>query len=104
MKKNLSKHKNLEKGFTLIELLIVIVIIGLLAGLVGPKMFGKVKGARQKTAQAQIELLGTACDTFRLDMGRFPKELRELVKSVDDKKWEGPYLPKRVPKDSWDNP
>lgn len=93
-----------QDGFTLIELLIVIVILGLLVGLVGPRMFGKVGKAKQKTAKAQIELLGTAIDTFRLDMGRFPKELSELVTKVDDKHWEGPYLPKRVPRDPWDNP
>lgn len=93
-----------ERGFTLIELLIVIVILGLLVGLVGPRMFGKVGAARQKTAKAQIELLATAIDTFRLDMGRFPKELNELVDKVDDKRWEGPYLPKRIPRDPWDNP
>jgi general secretion pathway protein G len=84
--------------------LIVIVILGLLVGLVGPRMFGKVGMAKQKTAKAQIELLSTAIDTFRLDMGRFPKDLSELVNRVDDKRWEGPYLPKQIPKDPWDAP
>jgi len=96
--------KDRQKGFTLIELLIVIVILGLLVGLVGPRMFGKVGMAKQKTAKAQIELLSTAIDTFRLDMGRFPKDLSELVSKVDDKRWEGPYLPKQIPKDPWDSP
>jgi len=95
--------KNQTSGFTLIELLIVIVILGLLVGLVGPRMFGKVGKAKQKTAQAQIELLSTAIDTFRLDMGRFPTSLGELVKKVDDEKWEGPYLPKMIPPDPWGN-
>jgi general secretion pathway protein G len=102
MKKKSTRKK--ENGFTLIELLIVIVILGLLVGLVGPRMFGKVGTAKLKTAQAQIGLFSTACDTFRLDMGRFPKSLDELVKTTDDKKWDGPYLPKRIPPDSWDNP
>ena len=55
-------NRKWEKGFTLIELLIVLVILGLLAGLVAPKMFGKVDKARQKTTKTQIELLATACD------------------------------------------
>ena len=104
MKKEQQHKANRDRGFTLIELLIVIVILGLLVGLVGPRMFGKVGKAKQKTTQAQIELLRTAIDTFRLDMGRFPKELNELVQKVEDKKWEGPYLPKQVPKDAWGTP
>lgn len=103
MNRDENQRKDRQKGFTLIELLIVIVILGLLVGLVGPRMFGKVGSAKLKTAKAQIELLSTAIDTFRLDMGRFPKDLDELVKKVDDKKWEGPYLPKQIPKDPWDN-
>jgi general secretion pathway protein G len=94
------KHRK-EQGFTLIELLIVIIILGLLAALVAPRMFGKVGSAKQKTAKAQIELFCTAIDTYRLDMGRFPKDLEELVKKVDDPKWEGPYLPKAIPLDPW---
>lgn len=93
-----------QQGFTLIELLIVIVILGLLVGLVGPRMFRKVEGARQKTAKAQIELLCTAIDTFRLDMRRLPKDLDELVNKPDDPNWEGPYLPKKVPLDPWGRP
>jgi len=63
-----------------------------------------VGSAKQKTAKAQIELFCTAIDTFRLDMGRFPKDLEELVKKVDDTKWEGPYLPKAIPLDPWGHP
>ena len=61
-----------RKGFTLIEMLIVMVIIGLLASLVAPRMFKKVGGARQKTAKAQIELLGAALDSYRLDNSLYP--------------------------------
>ena len=94
-----------QRGFTLIELMIVIIILGLLVGLVGPRLVGKVGGAKQKTAQAQIEMLATACDTFRLDMSRFPKELEELITNPEEsKKWDGPYLRKReIPLDPWDN-
>jgi general secretion pathway protein G len=96
------------QGFTLIEVLIVMVIIGLLAALVGPKMFGKTGKAKQKAAKSQISLFETAIDTYRLDMGRFPadmKDLREKPRTEkEEKKWEGPYLPKEIPPDPWGNP
>ena len=61
-----------EQGFTLIELLIVMIILGLLAALVAPRMFGKVGKSKQKAAKAQISLFETALDTYRLDVGRYP--------------------------------
>ncbi|HEY9041994.1 MAG TPA: type II secretion system major pseudopilin GspG [Rheinheimera sp.] len=91
------------RGFTLIELLIVIVIVGLLASLVAPEMFSKVDSSRIKTAKAQMELLETSLNTYRLDMGNYPENLSELVKS-ENKNWDGPYLPKEVPVDPWGNP
>ncbi|MCC2614803.1 type II secretion system major pseudopilin GspG [Aestuariibacter halophilus] len=92
-----------NSGFTLVELLIVIVIIGLLASLVAPEMFSKVDSSRQKTATAQMQMFQTALDTYRLDMGRYPKTLNELVQSSENG-WDGPYLPKSVPNDPWGNP
>jgi len=99
-----TKHGG-ERGFTLIEIMIVVIIIGLLAGLVGPRLFGKLTQAKQKAAKAQIELFGTALDAFRLDVGRYPtteeglKILREKPSGVD--MWKGPYLPKEIPVDPW---
>lgn len=99
------RYSDDQRGFTLLELLIVILIIGLLAGLVGPRLVGKVGGAKQKTAKAQIEMLATASDTFRLDMSRFPVTLEELlVNPGEGKKWDGPYLGKsEIPPDPWKN-
>jgi general secretion pathway protein G len=101
--------KRKQKGFTLIEVLIVMVILGLLAALVGPRMFGKVGKSKQNAAQAQISLIGTALDTYRLDIGNYPSTDQGLealrVKPHDiTTNWDGPYLPKDVPLDPWGNP
>jgi len=105
-RKTEKRLKGLE-GFTLIELLVVMIILGLLASLVGPRLFGKVDKAKQQTAQAQIELLSTALASFRLDIGRFPTEeegLNSLVERPSNlQKWDGSYLAKEIPKDPWGN-
>jgi len=94
-----------EEGFTLIEMLVVLVIITLLATLVGPKLFSKVGSSQVKVAAAQIELLSSSLDTYRLDVGHYPttdqglKALRKSLKGV--KNWDGPYLSKPVPLDPW---
>ena len=96
-------HKKKEMGFSLIELLIVMVIMGLLAALVGPRMFGKVGKSKQNAARSQMALLETALDTYRLDVGKYPSDLQAL-RTSDGEKWDGPYLPKAVPKDPWGHP
>ena len=90
-------------GFTLIELLIVIVILGLLLSLVAPAMFSKVGSSQRKTAMAQMQMLSTALDTFRLDVGDYPATLAEL-RSGTRPGWDGPYLPRDLPLDPWGNP
>lgn len=85
-----------SSGFTLIELLVVMVIIGLLASLVGPKLFGHVDKARQKDAQAQIELLGQALDMYRLELHKYPTS-EEGLQAIRT------YIKKDIPKDPWGN-
>lgn len=96
-----------NRGFTLIELLVVMVILGLLASLVAPKMFSKIDSSKIKTARAQIELLGTALDSYRLDNNNYPSTEQGLQylrnRPEDIKTWNGPYLPKEVPLDPWGN-
>ncbi|REL30235.1 type II secretion system major pseudopilin GspG [Thalassotalea euphylliae] len=92
-----------NQGFTLIELMIVVVIIGLLASLVAPEMFGKVSSTKRKTAATQMNMFQTSLDTYRLDLGTYPNSLNELVSS-EKTGWDGPYLPKAVPLDPWGHP
>lgn len=97
-----------EKGFTLLELLVVMVIIGLLAGLVAPRYFEQIGKSNTKIARAQIESLGKALDQFRLDVGAYPTTEQGLqalmTKPQDAPHWSGPYLQKAVPPDPWDRP
>jgi len=92
----------------MIELLVVLVILGLLAGLVGPKMFGKVDNAKVRTVQTQIKMLKSALQTYRLDVGEYPSTqegLGAINKKPDSPKakqnWQGPYLSEKVPNDPW---
>ena len=95
-----------QRGFTLIELLVVIIVLGLLVGLVGPRLFGRVGQSKQAAARAQIELLGAALDQYRLDVGGYPNSgqgLDALQRNPNAPNWSGPYLKKAVPKDPWGN-
>ncbi|MGZ5157069.1 MAG: type II secretion system major pseudopilin GspG [Caldimonas sp.] len=96
-----------QSGFTLLELLVVIVIIGLLAGLVAPRYFDQVSKSNTKIARAQIDSLGKALDQYRLDVGAYPTTEMGLAalntRPPNLEKWAGPYLKKAVPPDPWGN-
>ena len=97
-----------SKGFTLLELLVVMVIIGLLAGYVGPKYFEQIGKSETKTARAQIDALGKALDQYRIDTGSYPSSEQGLsalnTNPGNVAKWSGPYLAKKIPNDPWDKP
>jgi general secretion pathway protein G len=99
--------KTVQQGFTLLELLVVMVIIGLLAGYVGPRYFAQIGKSEVKTTKAQIDAFEKALDQYRLDVGRYPATepgLNALVAKPDSEaKWAGPYLKKAVPNDPWGN-
>lgn len=98
-----------QAGFTLLELLVVLVIIGLLAGIVGPRLFSNVDKSRETTARAQIHVLSKAVDQLRLDIGRYPTTQEGfallMTPPIDGTPgWNGPYLKKAVPLDPWGKP
>ncbi len=97
-----------QRGFSLIELMIVMIIIGLLAALVGPKLFSQLGKAKTKAAKAQIEMLLATLDAYRLDVGSYPDQnqgLESLVNNPGIDNWDGPYLKKgKVPLDPWKHP
>jgi general secretion pathway protein G len=104
MQGNLGWRGSDERGFSLIELLVVMVVLGLLVALVGPKLFGHVGKSKLKAAQAQIELFGTALDSYRLDVGKYPtteEGIEALQRDTGVKGWAGSYLKKEIPEDPW---
>jgi len=102
-----SQQRN-SKGFTLIELLVVLVILGLLASLVGPRVMKHLGDSKTKTAMLQIEELSSALDVYRLEVGSYPSSNQGLLALVDKpseaEQWNGPYLRKKtIRKDPWGN-
>ncbi len=92
----------------MIELLVVLVILGMLAGLVGPRLFGKLDSSKVKTAETQVKMLKGALLTYRLDVGDYPETdegLEALVRQPSGERaannWQGPYLDDEVPLDPW---
>ena len=103
-----SKSNRTSRGFTLVELLVVLAILGLLAGLVGPQVMKFLGSSKTKTAALQIEDLGATLDLYRLEVGSYPSTSEGLEALVADPgntpNWNGPYLKKsQVPKDPWGN-
>ncbi|MDO8294087.1 MAG: type II secretion system major pseudopilin GspG [Gallionella sp.] len=99
------KFSRRTAGFTLLELLVVMVIIGMLAGFVGPKFFAQIGKSQVKTARAQIDALEKALDQYRLEVGHYPSTEQGLAalneRPSGEAKWSGPYLKKAVPMDPW---
>jgi general secretion pathway protein G len=108
--KNSAKNPRFSSkaGFTLVELMLVLVILGILAGLVLPKFSGRAEQAKETAAVTQISTFNTALAAFEVDTGSYPREqdgLRALVIQPSDVAgWRGPYLLSDIPLDPWQHP
>src|ERR1700733_8620699 len=97
-----------QQGFTLVEMLVVITIIGLIMGLIGPRVLNYLSESKVKTARIQLQSFASALDLFYLDAGRFPSTsegLTALIRQTPGvSAWNGPYLKGgNVPNDPWNN-
>ena len=103
------RRRHGERGFTLVEILVVITIIGLIMGLVGPRVLNYLTESKAKAAKIQIESFSSALDLYFLDNGRYPSSSEGLTALVQRPgsvmSWNGPYLKGSiVPNDPWGNP
>ena len=104
--------KRRSAGFTLIELMLVVVIIGILAAMVVPRLAGRTEQAKIARAKSDIASIGLALDLYELDTGSYPENLdillsREAPSDIElepGRQWSGPYLKKGLPKDPWNRP
>lgn len=100
------KARTGRRGFTLIEIMLVVVIIGILAAVIGPRLTGRTQGARVSATNASIRSLASVLGTFEMHAGRFPTTeegldaLLEKPADLNDDEWEGPYL-REWPRDAW---
>jgi general secretion pathway protein G len=106
IKKNTVQETKSRRAFTLVEMMLVVVIIGILAALVIPKIAGQSQEARITVAHADIfGGIKSALDQFEVDNGYYPKNLADLIQQPHDaKNWHGPYFdPPQIPQDPWGN-
>jgi general secretion pathway protein G len=103
------ERRDRSGGFTLVELLVVLVILSLIMGLVGPRVLSYLSQSRVRAAQLQVDSLATALDLFFLEIGRYPTESEGLnvlvTRSPSIERWNGPYIQQSsIPLDPWDRP
>ncbi|GLK53996.1 general secretion pathway protein G [Methylopila capsulata] len=103
------RARDAEGGFTLVELLVVLVILSLVMGLVGPRVLSYLSSSRERAAKLQIKSFTSALDLYFFDMGRYPsgsEGLAALARApAGESRWAGPYLQQgSVPADPWGKP
>lgn len=108
MKQNRKQRKS--AGFSILELLLVLVILGILAGIVGVRFAGQSGKAKVTAAKTQLENIKTGLTRYNIDVTEFPttqqglKALSEQPSGVDDADWDGPYMDEKIVNDPWGNP
>jgi general secretion pathway protein G len=98
------KFNKRRSGFTFLEIMFVVVIIGILLALVGPKLVGKTQKAKIAATKAQLKNIEVGLKMFEMEIGTFPETLEDIMVAPSDyeEEWDGPYLDGDiVPTDSW---
>lgn len=108
LERNRETIRSGEQGFTLVEMLVVITIIGLIMGLIGPRVLNYLSESKVKAAKIQIQSFASALDLYSLDAGRYPSSAEGLAALVQPTTgggtWNGPYLKGgSLPNDPWNH-
>lgn len=100
-----TRQKPYSRGFSLIELLVVIAILSVIAAIVAPNLLGKADDANAHAAKIQLDQVAAAIDLYRLETGKLPRRLEDMVANPGDvPRWRGPYLRKKsLMQDPWHN-
>jgi general secretion pathway protein G len=97
----------LKEGFTFLELIVVVLILGILLGLVGPNAFRYYRQSQENSTRTQLNSIKTAIDLYKAEIGSYPKQLEDLIRppsGAAGKKWKEKFLEKdRIPTDAWGN-
>lgn len=102
--RTVTRHREHQAGFTLIEIMLVVVIIGILAGVAAVQFGGRVSQSQESAAKAELQNIGMALQLHELDTGSYPSSLQGLITSSGGNSWNGPYLEDlEVPVDPWEN-
>ena len=101
---NTLRKSQIRRGFTLIEILVVVVILAVLAAVVVPNVINRIGDAKASAAISDIKAFDTNIDLFKLDTGKYPPTLDDLIKDVSQtSKWNGPYIKNKdkIQNDPW---
>jgi len=104
-------NKTLQPGFNFIEMMVALVIIGIIVGMIGPRVMGLLGRGRRTTTESALKVIAGAIKQYKIDVGTYPEKIEDLVKRPENvSNWQGPYAGDEdkanpaVQPDGWGNP